>query len=260
MTSVSFLNDIESYAYDLVNNGTTKKFLAHPKRMEGMKSIILYGNELLYLDLISEMIIKGYYNLGILHLHKADDYEYSDYHFDLHYSDQTIKFIKEIVKNKSVSNRPFIFVIRGVEEVKKQLPLKHLIDYQGGAQFIFLMRNLGRVDRTILSRSTLINCSFNANAARLASNKIVVFQRLEELLILMKKENRITIVIEAIREFIYKVYHMCIPLTMLSKYIIKTYDHHERSRDIVELAAGCDISGDCILVYEKFFLGLVKLL
>lgn len=310
-TLSTFLNDIEQHIPELVNETCGKVLSNAPEIIKGMPSTILYGNNKMYLNIMATMVIKKMFNLPNLRkstssfsfVHQGSsvdvEYEHSDYHFEMDYSDKHVKFIKSIISNKRINDRPFIFVIKGLDETSAvQTPLKQVIDGTCNAHFILLAKNLSKVDKTIKSRSMMINGSFDIHRVyrvvtkyttletpfevfhsmyEMTNHSIVsvimlmefgvnqnirLYHHMDLLLARMKKEKNALSLIEAIREFVYKVYHMTIPLDTLTKYIINKF---KVNNDVISLAAQCSLefhkSGNkTILAYERFFMNLPAIL
>lgn len=208
------------------------------------------------------------------------EYEYSDYHFELVYSDKHIQFIKSIIKNKNILNSPFVFIIKNIDLTSKtsQAPIKKLIDNTGSsAIFIFLTKTLNKVEMPIISRSMLINTSFKIeniynvfkiqnpyeimNLENFTSEynkcnkniiafliqyeynfkKLRILEQLDNLLDYLQKEKNMCKIIMRIREYVYRAYHVTFQLQEICKYIIDKYKNETYIIDIVNLASECDI-------------------
>jgi hypothetical protein len=311
-TVSTFLNDIEQHIPYLVSDTCQTLFKNTANVMVDIRSIILYGNSKTYLNTMAMIMIKKMFDIqnirksigsfSITHQGSLVDieYTYSDYHFELDYTDKHIKFIKTLISNKTMNNRPFIFVIKGLDEnAGNQIPLKQVIDgMSSNVQFIFLTKNLAKIDKTIISRSMLVNTAFQEQKIyQLVQNytqseipfeifhsmyetsnysivsvllqlefgvnkNIRLYHHLDQLLLKMKKEKNPQTLIEYIREFVYKVYHLTIPLDTLMKYIVNKFPGQI---EIIALAAQCSCDLHCsgnktILAYERFFLNLPQLL
>lgn len=307
-----FLNDIENHIPNLVS--PTCSTLIKTNVCNDIRSIVLFGNNPSYLDIISIMVIKSRHDRQTITKRKGSfnyvnycgiacdiEYEYSDYHFELDYSDKHITFIKSIIQNKSIANKPFIFIIKNIDDSNKsaQLPLKQIMDGTGNIQFIFTVKNCSKIEETLLSRSILINASFKIHTLydvvknitnssinfdtfvsmyrnndcsivitllqiEFGNKKPTLYTHLDLLMEKMKKEKSQFLVIQAIREYVYKIYHLTIPLDVICKYIIKKFENHKYIDQIISLAAECDhccCNGNKnILVYEKFLVGLYKVI
>jgi hypothetical protein len=308
----SFLNDLEEYIPLLVNK-TCKLFI--DSDINNVNSIILHANDSIYLSAIANLMVKRLFQENTITKRIGSfsyinnngstveiDYEYSDYHFELVYSEKHIPFIKSIIKNKNISKQPFIFIIKNIDATSKasQLPIKKLIDNNGSAIFIFLSKRLNKIDAPILSRSMLINISFKVeniyNVFKIQNNddtmsldefileyqrcnsniisfliqyeynfkKLRIFDQLDKLLEYLKKEKKMHNAIMKIREYAYRSYHVTFALQEISKYIIEKYKNEDYINEIVNIASTCDYdlitSNKDILVYEKFFIKLLRLI
>lgn len=301
-----FLNIIENEIPNIVDK-TCFDLLSRDDNPE-IKSIILYGNSHTFLEMTSMILIKRWFKQENIVKRKTTyifdsneiEYEFSDYHFEFDYSEKYIKFIKSIVQNKNISDKPFIFIMKNMDEVPKhkQVALRKMLDVVGNNQYIMLVNNPSKLDEAVSSRSIFINAHFKMNKLLTIINKIIekpinldhlnnlfyknnhsiisvllvlefgdekpkVYQYLDNLLIKMKKEKSELSLIDQIRDFIYKIYHINFPFNIIAKYIIDYYINHKNICEIIALAAECDIefskSNKNILIYEKFMFGLIKL-
>jgi hypothetical protein len=310
------LNDIETNV-ETLSNPTCKKLLGNGKSFCGdIRSVILYGNEMMFLKVIAERLVKSIFDIQTLqkrtntfpHTTAAGttsdiEYIHSDYHFELMYSEKHIKFMKSLLSNRAFENRKFVFIITGLEhsDISIQLPLKQMIDMENNSCFIFVCSTLGKMHQTLMSRSAIINTSFPIKQIHnyvltkvptinielkdftdlyyksqqsviavlikleFGDKPIKFFEHIDVLLNTIKKEkNQLTAII-AIREFVYKAYHLTVPFTTIAYHVIRFYSKSKGDmiHNIVRIAAECDaaiaVSSKDILIYEKFFLELRQL-
>jgi len=312
-----FLNDIEQNLQCLVKPSCVK-LLADPVNTCGdLRSIVLYGNEQIFLKVIAYKIIKAFF--GASNIQKRSsvfsyvganstqhdiEYMHSDYHFEFDYSEKHVKLMKSILTNRPFGNRKFVFLITGIvgNVEASQLPLKQMIDIENNSIFIFITRSIGRLHESIRSRSVEFNASFplaklhkyllekvpdadldlktftslyhESNRSMMAvliklehqENSIRLFDYLDKLLTSLKKDKNQLQVINNIREFVYKVYHLAIPFKIIAEYVVQKCAKSTKATDIydvVQIAANCEreaaISNKDILLYEKFFVNLRQL-
>lgn len=281
--------------------------------MNDVRSVILFGNQITYIDAIVQLYVKRKFCKDSLITRKSSfayvnysgvtcevEYDFSDVHFVVEYSDKHIKFIKEVIKNKNIANKQFVFVIKNIDSVSKtcQLPLKILLDSHANIQFVFIAKNITNIENSILSRSFALNTSFPvehiyALVRQFSSNlqfedfeqiyndcnrnvlitlsqiehknaKPKLFVSLDTLLdALVKEKNQLQLVM-LIREYVYKVYHLSFPLEQICKYAIDKYKDESFVYDIAKLAAECNVQSvtgsKSIFTYEKFFLRLLQII
>lgn len=296
----SFLSNIEENTCNLINANCINH-ITNASNKNDIKSIIIYANDLMYLNTLSDFYLKKKFNVSKINKttlqYNELDYEYSIHHYEFDYNNNYVNFIKSIIKNKNILNKQYVFVIKNIDNISKhdQMPLKYLLDYNGNIQFIFLVKYLN-IDSAIISRSTCINAHFpiiniynfltkhinmnmsidnfndlyftEANRSIVSSIILVndigtkpkILECLDTLLDKMKKEKNALHLIAAIREYVYKIYHINTPLNYISIYVIKKFNKHKKIHDIVTLSANCDASSKTILTYEKYFINLYHII
>jgi hypothetical protein len=91
-----------------------------------------------------------------------------------------------------------------------------------------------------------------------------IFKILDEMLDKIKKEKKKIEIIKKIRDFVYKSYHLTIPLDVICKFAINKYKNEHFITDLLVLCAKCSDEiargNKDILVYEKFFIKLVAMI
>lgn len=283
-------------------------------RLNEIKSFVLYGNDNMYLTSIANMMIKKMFNKENIITRKTSfsytnytgtnidvEYEYSDYHFELEYSEKHNTFIKSIIKNKNITTKPFVFIIKNMDNTTKisQFALKKMLDNCGSVIYIFLTKCTNKIENALLSRSMIINTHFpikniynvftTITGTSMNFNEfekyyynthksiivlliqyehgfiqLRILQHLDKLINTIQKEKKILQSIILIREFIYKAYHITFPLQHICKFIINKFINEKYIIDIINLSAECDYdlvsSNKDILVYEKFFIKLLKII
>lgn len=232
----------------------------------------------------------------ILNDEKTLIYKSSNYHFEFLYSDKYIKFIKGIVKNESISGDQNIFYIKDIHKSPKstQIPLIKLIDTYFNTKFIITSTNLSLIDNTLKSRCLCINLSFHPekifkcfnNISPLTyedfyikyekhyddileilinNNSLKLYEQcLINLLSMLENEKNKYYIINNIRHFCNKVFHLNISFVTISKFIINYYKQHKFIHQIVNIFATNESmlkkSNKELLIYEKAFLELYSIL
>ncbi len=275
-------------------NNTATKFIKSDKF--DLPCIILYGNEEVFLNVIWNSFLKNNVKYlpnnntstkkGIFKcpINKIDiEYDYSNHHFVIDYTDKHLPFIKHICSHKPFQNQNKTIILQNLHKIKNvnnQLCLKHEIDSQN-IQFIITTPCLSKIHENIKSRSCCINCSFDYTkvAAVLGISKESLFEtgpnvlitlsgeKMESLKILIKLDALLDkiktsksqiIIINTIREYVYNIYQLSIPLDWIMKYVIKKYAKTKQITQIISICSKVSGNGH-ILSYEMFFLELAKL-
>ncbi len=247
---------------------------------------VLYGNDDIYLETYARTMIKDYLKLDkplVLSEHKTDDdsvFMKSPHHFEMNYVPSQNNFIKSIVKNKNISGGIHIFILKKFGNMFKQNQLKKLLDIPS-SRFIIISKNSGNIDPTILSRSVMLNLAFNQNRVNeftmrhydleynkekslicnIANTTTPKYEtELYKLLDIITKSRNQMDIVNAIKQYCYKTFHVCIPLSQIAKLIINKFATHVKIREIVKSCSEVDhrmtISTRDILCYEQIFLRL----
>lgn len=182
------------------------------------------------------------------------------------------------------------------------LALRRLIDINSTAKFIITSTSTSFMEKSLLSRLLILNCQFpfdnilktdiinqNNNTITksnnelesiytLSNNNIITFlqnlsndcksllwqQTCDKLLSIITQEKKQLKVIMSIRDHVYKLFHIGVPLKDICKYIIQKYNNHKEILNIVRIATECEhgvLQGSKeLLYYEKLFLELYKYL
>lgn len=209
------------------------------------------------------------------------DFMSSPYHFEISYESKHTEIIKNIIQNQNISKRKYIFVIRNASNFKQ----KHFID-RDNVVFIFLTKTLNNIKDVILSRATLLKLNFpkenistflkthydiesydeSQSLISIIGNikKLKYEVELEKLLEIIAKTKNQLDVTNAIRDYCYKIFHMCIPLAHICKCILKHYSNHKKFMDILKICADCEfqmvIGSRDILSYESLFIRIWTLM
>lgn len=247
-------------------NASCQQFIEKAKDID-LPIIVLYGNESIHIQSIIDEYIsnKNSCDLGPL---KQSTYSYSQsgqtfeveyrhslYHFIVDYTDKHLNFIKHLMNHKSVLDRPMVIILKNVDLLAKQqqLSLKPLLDKNNNKQFIFMTQSLSRMHEIITSRAACINCSFHTinNAVPEGLHK-----KLIELLTKLKTSKSAFVCIEAIRTFVYKVFHMNVPLSWIIHQIIDHISTMKQTQKIYKMISEfseIEQTKD-ILSYERVFI------
>lgn len=233
------------------------------------------------------------------------EYYLSDYHMEFDLNEKALEFIKTIVNNKSISKRQFVFIIKNAEpSVNKNLflALRRIMDINPSAKFIITTSSTSFMEKSLMSRVLRAHCSFpfenilqtdllskalqtktkqelhdiylqsECNIISLLQHvsnnysELLWQQNIDKLLDNMKKEKQHYNIVMLIRDTVYKLFHIGVPLKDICRYIIKvlcsdnTKNKHLHS--IVAMASECEHevtqSNKDILLYEKLFLHIYK--
>lgn len=231
------------------------------------------------------------------------EYFVSEYHMEFELSDKALGFIKSIINNNNISNRQFVFVLKNAEpSLNKQwyLALRRIMDINPTAKFIITTSSVAFMEKSLMSRVLMVHCNFpfdnilrtdllsqalktmskqqlydvymncNFNIITLlqsVSNKFSSFlwqQTIDALLSQMKAEKKPYDVIMVIRENVYKLFHVGVPLKDICRYIVITCSKSKNIQDIISIVAECEHAttqgNRDMLLYEKVFLNIYKFL
>lgn len=299
--TTEFLNNLEKYIPLLINSNC-QTFLDKITYNEYIaSSIILYGTDVKYLLIIAYDIIKRLFNLENIQIFTNNDedneYKYSNYHFELDFSEKNIEILKSMIQTKNVINNKNICIIKNTTNIHL---IKNIIDNNTNTIFIILTPSLSKIDNSIISRSTNINAYFPIDKiytivkqitnydfdfeeckklyyennmsiialliqCELGFTKLKIYEYFDQIMnkILIKKSKEYDNIM-LIREFIYKLIHVTFPFKNLCLYIIKKYKDHKKISDIVKIIADNEFelieTSKEIFIYEKFFINLMHIL
>jgi hypothetical protein len=215
--------------------------------------------------------------------------------FDL--CESTLEYIKKLIGNQCITGKEYIFVIKNAHNNINRnlyLELRRLIDTNHSAKWIITMNSYAFMEKSLLSRAIIINCCFplenilkttslqnqltEVESQKLymkSKGNVITFLELacnnkQSLLwqstfdLLMDKitiEKKEIVIIDSVRDFVYKLFHVGISITDLCHYVVFKYG--ERIQPIMPEIAQCEWQGkqgkDC-LAYEKLILKLYKTL
>jgi hypothetical protein len=228
-------------------------------------------------------------------------YLLSNYHMEFDLNEKALEYIKSIISNRNISQRQFVFIIKNAEPTINRhiyLALRRIIDINPTAKFILTTTSTSFMEKSLLSRLLILNCHFpfgnilktdivnqNLKSVKelesiytLSNNNIITFlqnlsndcksllwqQTCDKLLNIITKEKKQLTIIMSIRENVYKLFHIGVPLKDICKYIIQKYSNHKDILNIVNIATECEhgvLQGSKeLLYYEKLFLEIYKYL
>ena len=270
----------------------------------GVNLVILYNNEYAILNRIAYIMVKKHAQLIPItcrehyfdgNAPEKGSFLSSSIHFEFELSNSALEYIKNIVKNKSITNSEFMFVIKNANNnINKNLylELRRLIDTSPSARWILTMESHTFVDKSIQSRALLINCGFpldniikccklqntadhyhpiylstNGNIITFlqlisTSNQTMLWQDAFNafMLELLVEKKQINVILNT-REMVYKLYHIGVSFTEFCRYVVFKYG--ERIKDILPLIARCEHENskfkEC-LMYERIILELYNTL
>lgn len=264
-------------------------FPIHSGLLSDCSCIVLFGNEEIYLEAIARAMIQKYFELPSAPSttdceFDSISYRKSAYHFEM---DFDASLIKSIVKNRNISGHRHIFVIKRFASDHKQSSLRKVVDAYPNVSFIILCKTTGNIESSMMSRSTLLRAGFDKprlNAFLKSHYDIDVSPNEDRSLLailaeagppkyetemyklmdtIQKSRTQIDIAND-IKEYCYKAYHVCIPLSHLCKLVIKRYHRTGKIQDIVKVCAECEhrmVTGTRdILCYEHLFVKLWEIL
>lgn len=274
-----FLNNLETYIPELLP--------VHHKLLEDVPCIVLYGNEEMYLEIYARLLIQQFYELPKIPLiTPQEEFQSSAYHFEFNYQSHYIDVMKKIVQNKNISGRKFIFVVKNFITNPKHHQLKTLME-SNNVMFILLAKTTSHICEGIRSRASFIRLAFskpklkeflkqhydmeyNPEDTRSLISIISDLQtpkyelELDKLISLMQKSRNQMDVSNAIKDYCYKVFHLCVPLSHLAKLICQKHIKHSKIVDITSICAQCEsnmvTSTRDILCYEAILVNLWNIL
>lgn len=262
-------------------------------------SVFIYANDFVYHEEYFRLIVMKLFKLD--HLPEPTEYEESYKHtpyyfqFDMSNPNESILQINQILKNRNILNKKFVFYLTNVS---KTGIFNRIIDRNQNALFVFSSKTCHEHHQGLLSRCLLINMSFKLDkvykyltekedlelvmtldefkdAFQRAHYSIPVFiskietksidskakyeQAICDLLdsYKNKKTDKLEIVKET-RELCYKLYHLCISLSHISKICILHLNKHKKIDEIIHICAEAEhksmISHKSILCYEQMFM------
>lgn len=275
----NFINNIENNVLNIINN-ITRQYI---DKLYDTKCVILYGNENVYLEIIAKLAIKKISGIqkDLGKIKKLSDNIYcSKFHYEIHNFNENIsKFIISLISNKNINNESYIFLIKSINK-KYEFMLKKLIDTENKANYIILSQCLSKLDKSIKSRSIIINCSFSFENIKKyiydnTDNKIIIEKLSYTLLstlinVDMKCEhnyveeyidnflNKKKVTVNEIKKFIAKLYCLSIPNKIINNVILEKYKNKKFIHDIVELLASSCNTKECydILNLERIFINI----
>lgn len=236
-------------------------------------------------------------------VYKYSDFHFEFAHSK--HADKYLDFVKAIFNNKPISNNPHIWLIKnlGKESRDVQLSYTRIVEKSIWSQFWFTSESL-TIDKAIQSRSLMINlawgsdriynlvkeissknnipvsldkfkklhaiCGHNIVTYLLANNNTTPIschdECLDTLLDTIHKQSKAGVIIDNIRDYCYKVFHLNIPFTYIAKYTInymitKKIKHIDK---IIDIFANADVllhkTNRDLLVYEGCFIKIAKLM
>lgn len=233
------------------------------------------------------------------------EYHLSDYHMEFELNEKALEFIKTVISNKNISKRQFVFIIKNAEPTINKniyLALRRIMDINPTAKFIITTSSTSFMEKSLMSRVLMAHCNFpfenilqtdllaqalktktkqqlydvyvqsNFNIITLiqhvSSNCMDLLwqQTIDKLLIDMKKEKKQYNVVMLIRDNVYKLFHIGVPLRDICRYVVKICNNKKNKNihSIVSIATECEHAttqgNKDILLYEKLFFNIYKYL
>ena len=241
-------------------------------------AVFLYANDFQYHEEYFKLLVMQLFKLD--HLPEPTEHEESYKHtpyyfqFDMSNPNESIPIINQILKNRNVLNKKFVFYLTNVCRTGV---FNRILDRNSNALFVFSAKTCHEHHQGLLSRSMLINMSFKLDkvykflsekedlgmtmtlaefkeAFQRAHYSIPVFiskietdsieskakyeQAICDLLdsYKNKKADKLELVKET-RELCYKLYHLCISLSHIAKICILHLEKHKKIHEIVKICA-----------------------
>lgn len=265
-----FIDNIDENIIEILNNNA----LNYINKLYDNKCTILYGNELFYLQHISEIIISNVVKYDTVgqrldyllikdknkiksnYLTTNDCILQSKYHYEISlFNENVCKFISSIIKNKNINNEKYIFLIKDINK-KYEFMLKKLIDDETNSQFIFISNSLSKLNETTKSRSLCVNCSFSFGKVKeyIYNNSGITIERLSYTLFTTFIEaemegnnyletyihnflNKKTPSLCELKRILTKIYNLSLPYKIINKIILDKYKDKDYIHEIVKILA-----------------------
>lgn len=276
----SFLNKLDVFLPRLLRY-PSYKLLHEPNIITDTNCTILYGNTITFTQHILYRII-GIKKTSCCTFQNGNTeymYKTSEKHIEFEISDEHITFVKDIIRNKNIQGRKFIFYITQVEKASRDCinSLKHLVDNCVNACFIIHFKSLGKLDNGLASRAIMYNMTFVPCQVFEVMKEFFDYQDMTEeaflsdftktgydlmSYIIMKSfnlsssklediihkhldtystEGKPLAIIQSARELSYKLYHINFPIPLLSQIIIKHLSNISTIHEIVAVCSACDV-------------------
>jgi hypothetical protein len=304
-----FLNTLDDKLPLLLQESTLNIIRSDP--IGGLNLVVLHNNEYAILNRIACMIVKSHINADgntatvphdlICRQHFFDasspdsgSFISSRYHFEFELTENSLHYIKSLIKNKPIYTSEFIFVVKNANmSINRNLylELRRLIDTSNTARWILTMERHTFLEKSISSRALLVNCCFTlANIIKCcnlpksledyypifirAKGNVITFLQLtsstmastllwqdvfDKFITELQNEKKQVNIIMTTREMVYKLYHIGVPFAEFCRYII--FKFGQDISDMISSIASCEHqntkSKEC-LMYEKVILELYK--
>ncbi len=297
-----FLNTLDTNLPRLLHDKTFN--IIKNDILSGVNVVILYNNEFAILNRIAFTMVKQ--NIGISTIgcraslmdasnEENGEFILSDYHMEFDLCEESLQYIKKLIKNQCINGKQYIFIIKNANNNINRnlyLELRRLIDTNIYAKWIITVSSYAFFEKSLLSRAVTINCCFplsniikvtgitlDETSCRslfvVSKGNIITFLELaygnkqsmlwqdafDTVMEKVLNEKKEIAVIDTIRNFVYKVFHVGVSIAELCHYVIFKYG--ETVQPLIGFIADCEYQGrngrDC-LVYEKMILGLYKCL
>lgn len=287
----------------LLQESTLKIIKSYP--IGGLNLVVLHNNEYAILNRIAFSIVKSHIKADthdiICRQHFFDasspdsgSFISSRYHFEFELTENSLQYIKSLIKNKPIYTSEFIFVIKNANmNINRNLylELRRLIDMSNTARWILTMERHTFLEKSLSSRALLINCCFTLQNIikccnlpgtledyypifiRAKGNVITFLQFIsstmastllwqdvfDKFISELQNEKKQLNIIMTTREMVYKLYHIGVPFAEFCRYIV--FKFGQDIADMISVIASCEHqntkSKEC-LMYEKVILELYK--
>lgn len=263
---------------------------------------ICYGNDQVFLDAFFELFVCSQNGIPKIITKEATDvnYKFSDFHFEFDLSKETyteqLEELKNLKRIKSISGKPHLIHVKGLNRSKCRL-LHHFVDKLGDQIILFIsVPSLQELDECIRSRGVSINLSFEKTALQMYCHECGISVKQEDFdraysqargniiqilyrfgapktamerqiisgLLDAEKSNSFLEAASKLRDLVYKVYHLTVPLNVISVGIINHFQGSSKLPLIVEASAKYEhlqtMTYKDIFIYERYFLEILHIL
>jgi hypothetical protein len=230
-------------------------------------AVLVYNQCAFLIRCYVHTFLKEKYNLDHLSVRAYQDDDtskmISDYHFEFALSDSSLQFVKNTVKNRPISGRPFIFFVTNMQNASRaqQQAIKRLLDTSlTHCMFIMGTTSWSRIDPGVKSRCILLNlCKMKRQIVD--KQETAMDASIINFLIKSQKFKPMECIMQC-REFAYKLFHMNCSMAHLCKVILAFFENSEKLiHDVIKLCAECEaachIIHKDIFVYERLMLEIM---
>lgn len=223
-------------------------------------SILIYNKHPIIGRAFVHAFLKAQNNRKSIYMHNAQynesSYKYSDVHFEFVISNDSIEFIKQTVRNKPISGKPFMFVLLSVQEASRcnQQALRRIIDNSPSSIFIMCTTSMTHMDVGLVSRCCVINL-YKMKKDIVDCKETMMDSSIQTFLAKAKKLKPLDAIKES-RDLAHKLFHVNCPFGRICMNIIKYFENDENLiHKVVQMCSNYDTKCRAlhkdILLYEQ---------